>query len=73
MKTSIEMDENLLNQARKILGTDTIKDTVEKSLKAVIRQRQLREVVDMFGTLDLDLTPEKLRQMRNRRIRNVSR
>ena len=73
MKTSVEIDERVLDQARKILGTGTIKETIDESLRLVVRQRQLQEVVDMFGTLDMDLTPEKLRQMRYKRTRNASR
>jgi len=73
VKTSIEIDEKVLEQARKILGTDTIRETVNESLRLVVRQRQLQEVVDMFGTLDMDLTPQKLRKMRYHRTRDESR
>ena len=72
MKTSIEIDEKLLGEVRSILGTATIKDTVEESLRFVVRQRALQEVVDLFGTVELDLTTEKLRQMRNKRTRNAT-
>lgn len=73
LKTTVEMDEDLLEKARRILKTDTIKDTVEKSLRLVVRQRALQELADSFGTLDLDLTPEKLRQIRHKRTRNAAR
>ena len=73
MKTSVEIDEKVLGQAQKILGTDTIKETIDQSLRLVVRQRQLQEIVDMFGTLEMDLTPEKLRQMRYKRTRHASR
>ena len=73
MKTSVEIDERMLDQARKILGTDTIKETIDESLRLVVRQRRLQDVVDMFGTLDIDLTPEKLRQMRYKRTGNAPR
>lgn len=73
MKTTVEMDEHLLEQARRILGKNTIKDTVEESLQRVVRQRALQELADSFGTFDIDLTPEKLRRMRRRRTRNAPR
>lgn len=41
MKTTIEIDQQLLRQAQKTLGTDTIKGTVEASLRTVIQRSQL--------------------------------
>ena len=41
MKTAIEIDQQLLRQAQKTLGTDTIKGTVEASLRTVIQRSQL--------------------------------
>ena len=57
MKTTIELDQNLLRQAQKALGTDTIKGTVEASLRTVIQRGQLQQLADALGTIPLDLTP----------------
>lgn len=73
MKTTIEIDRHLLRQAQKALGTDTIKGTVEASLRTVIRQDQLQKLADALGTIRLDLTSEQLRQQRRKRIPHVSR
>ncbi|HEY2382415.1 MAG TPA: type II toxin-antitoxin system VapB family antitoxin [Terriglobia bacterium] len=73
MKTTVEMDERLLDKARRILGKETIKDTVEESLRRVVRQQALQDLVDSFGKVDLDLTPEKLKRMRRKRTHNASR
>jgi len=43
LTTSIEIDEKLFGKAREILGTGAIKDTIEKSLRLVVRQRALRK------------------------------
>jgi len=67
------MDEKLLERARQILGTSTIKDTVEESLRRVLRQQALKELADSLGTFDIDLTPQKLRQMRRKRTGDLSR
>ena len=45
MKTTIEIDQQLLRQAQKTLGTDTIKGTVEASLRTVIQRSQLEKLV----------------------------
>lgn len=72
MKTTIEIDQHLLRQAQKALGTDTIKGTVEASLRTVIRQSQLQKLADALGTIPLDLTSEQLRQQRRKRTPHVS-
>lgn len=41
-RTTLEIDDGLLQQAREALGTKTIKETVEKSFREVVR-RYLRE------------------------------
>jgi Arc/MetJ family transcription regulator len=73
MKMTIEIDRRLLRQAQKALGMDTIKDTVEASLRTVIRQDQLQKLADALGTIPLDLTSEQLRQQRRKRTPHVSR
>lgn len=73
MKTTIEIDQNLLRQAQKTLGTETIKGTVEASLRTVIRQGQLQKFADALGKIPLDLTPEQLRHQRRKRTPHVSR
>ncbi len=73
MKTTIEIDRHLLRQAQKALGTDSIKGTVEASLRTVIRQDQLQKLTDALGTIPLDLTSEQFRQQRRKRTPHASR
>ena len=73
MKTTIEIDQQLLRQAQKTLGTDTIKGTVEASLRTVIQHSQLQKLANALGTIPLDLTPGQLRSQRYKRPSHVSR
>ena len=73
MKTTIEIDEKTLKAAQRALGTTTIKGTVDASLKEVVRRRQLRELADALGTIELDLTPGQLRRQRAKRPAHASR
>jgi Arc/MetJ family transcription regulator len=73
MKTTIEIDQQLLRQAQKTLGTDTIKGTVEASLRTVIQRSRLQKLADALGTIPLDLTPGQLRSQRHKRLSHVSR
>jgi Arc/MetJ family transcription regulator len=72
MKTTIEIDQQLLRQAQKTLGTETIKGTVEASLRTVIQRGQLQKLADALGTIPLDLTPDQLRSQRHKRPPHVS-
>lgn len=73
MKTAVDVSEERLEAARKILKTFAIRDTVDASLACVIRQHELRSLADALGSIDLDLTPEGLRRHRARRASGVSR
>jgi Arc/MetJ family transcription regulator len=58
MRTNIEIDEKLIAEAMKLMGTRTKKETVDKALQAQVaikRQvsvRSLRGKVDWQGDLD---------------------
>ena len=58
MRTNIDIDEKLISEAMKLMGTRTKKETVEKALEAQVaikRQisvRSLRGKVDWQGDLD---------------------
>ena len=73
MKTTIEIDADLLREAQKALGTTTIRGTVDAGLRAIVRQRQLQALADALGTIPLELTPAGLRRQRRKRAAHVSR
>ena len=73
MKTTIEIDQQLLRQAQKMLGTDTIKGTVEASLRTVIQRSQLEKLANALGTIPLDLTSGQLHSQRHKRPSHLSR
>lgn len=55
-KTSVEIDDELLEEARRILETRTIKDTIEASFREVVRaDARRREVEALAGMEGLDL------------------
>jgi hypothetical protein len=73
MKTTLEVNEALLGRAKAILRTRTIKDTVEQSLQTVVRHEALERLADAAGTIDLDLTVERLRRQRKGRTGRAAR
>jgi hypothetical protein len=55
-KTSFEVDFNKVDQAKAVLGTTTLTDTVDAALGEVIRLHDRRRLVEMLftpGVLDL--------------------
>jgi Arc/MetJ family transcription regulator len=67
MKTTLDIDEDLLKQAKEALSATTIKETVRASLEAVVRQRKLKDLADAFGSISFDMSPEELRTQRRKR------
>jgi Arc/MetJ family transcription regulator len=56
-KISIEIDEALLNNVQRLLGTATLKDTIEEALRELLRQQARRdEVQELTSRNGLDLT-----------------
>jgi len=55
-RTLVEIDPELLDSAKDILGTTTIKETVDRALREVVRTRAIREHLAQMHTLEgLDL------------------
>jgi Arc/MetJ family transcription regulator len=73
MKTTLDIDKDLLNEAKEVLGAATIKETVHASLEAVVRRRKLQALADAFGTVPFDMSPEDVRRQRRKRAPHVSR
>ena len=65
MRRTVIIDDNLLEEARRALGTVSIRDTVEAGLREVVRRYRLGKLRRSFGKLDLDLTPEELARLRD--------
>ena len=56
MKRFVDIDDDLLERARSIAGTDTIKDTVNVSLRRLVDdERVLRHIERLRGSGALDL------------------
>ncbi len=65
VRRTIVIDDQPLQEARRALGTRTIRETVETSLREAVRRRRLEELRRSLGKVDLDLTPEDLARLRD--------
>ena len=56
-KTSVEINEELLESVRRILATSTVKETVERAFHEIVRREARREEIESLKTMrgmDLD-------------------
>jgi Arc/MetJ family transcription regulator len=60
-RTSLNLDLDLVGQAREVLGSNGTTDTVHRALEDVVRREKLRLLAD--ETFE-DLTPEALERLR---------
>lgn len=54
MATNMALDDKLINDALKLGGYKTKKDTVNQALREFIQRRQVQELANAFGTIDFD-------------------
>lgn len=64
MRTTLDLDEKLIEDASRLANGKTKKAVVEEALREFIRRRRIEELRGMIGTDAIDLTPEDLRRMR---------
>jgi Arc/MetJ family transcription regulator len=44
-RTTLEIDEDMLSQAREILGTKGVKDTVDEALREIVRREAGKRLI----------------------------
>ena len=54
MATNLSIDPLLLEEALKVGGLNTKKDTVNQALKEFIEKRKQQEIIDLFGNMPAD-------------------
>lgn len=62
MRTTLDIPESLIEEARRLLGFKSKTDTVILSLKELIRRRRIEELKDLMGTIDLEIDLESSRR-----------
>lgn len=64
MRTTIDIEEDLLKVAMKLTGAKTKKDLIHLSLGEMIRQKRSERLIKKLGRFQLALTLSDLEKMR---------
>lgn len=62
MRTTLDLPEELLNEARRVLGFKSKTDTVVLSLTELVRRRRIDELKALAGKVELELDLEASRR-----------
>lgn len=63
----VEIDDRLLEEAKRLSGTRTKRATIEAALRELVRRRKAAELARLAGKVKIALTPRDLREMREGR------
>jgi Arc/MetJ family transcription regulator len=62
MRTTIDVPEDLMEEARRILGFKSKTDTVIVSLREMIRRKRIEELKSLMGAFELEIDLPKSRR-----------
>jgi Arc/MetJ family transcription regulator len=68
MRTTIVLNEDLLNEVKSLSGAKSKRDAVEKALEEFVRRRKTRKLIDLEGKMELSYTPDQLLERRKKDV-----
>jgi Arc/MetJ family transcription regulator len=66
MRTTLAINEELLNEVKLLSGAKTKKDAVEKALLDFVRRRKAKKLLQLEGKIELCFTPKELLERRRK-------
>ncbi len=66
MRTTLDVPEELLNEAQRLLQFKSKTDTVIFSLRELIRRKRFEELKELAGSVQLDIDLDRARRRRRR-------
>jgi len=67
MRTTLDLPESLVEEARRLLGFKSMADTVVVSLQELVRSRRVDQLKAMLGSMKLELDLPRSRRRPRRR------
>jgi Arc/MetJ family transcription regulator len=68
MRTTLEIDEELVEEARAMSGAQTKKETIETALREYVRRRKARKLLDLEGRINLTYGVSDLMKRRKKDV-----
>jgi len=68
MRTTIVLNEDLLNEVKTLSGAKSKRDAVEKALEEFVRRRKARKLIELEGKMDLSCTTDQLLERRKKDV-----
>jgi len=65
LRTTVDIDERLLEEVMQLLNVRTKREAVQRSLEALIRQARRQRLQAKLGRVDLDITLDELHKLRS--------
>jgi Arc/MetJ family transcription regulator len=62
MRTTLDLPDDLLEEARKLLGFKSKTDTVVVSLRELVRRRRIEDLKALLGAVKLDIDVPRSRR-----------
>jgi Arc/MetJ family transcription regulator len=69
MRTTLDIPEDLIEEARRLLGFKSKTDTVIVSLRELVRRKRVEELKERMGTVSLAIDLPKSRRRPRKRSR----
>jgi Arc/MetJ family transcription regulator len=68
MRTTLAINEKLLDEVKSLSGAKTKKEAVEKALEEYIRRRKAKKLIELEGKMELSLTLDELIEQRRKDV-----
>jgi metal-responsive CopG/Arc/MetJ family transcriptional regulator len=62
MRTTLNIPEDLLDEAKDLLGFQSKSDTIIIALKELIRSKRIEELKSLYGKIDINIDINKSRR-----------
>jgi len=71
MRTTLDLPEDLVNEAKAILGFKSKTDTIVFALNEIVRRDKRRKLIAMFGKVKIDIDLDKSRRRPGYRMKRI--
>jgi len=71
MRTTLDLPDGLVDEARSALGYSSKTDTVVFALREVVRRSRVEELKRLMGRIEFDFDPAVLRKRARKRVKRL--